>query len=83
MNVMKAILKAAEVAGGQAALARLIGVSPPAITQWINGVRPVPPARAVQIEQVTSISKKLLCPSFPWEKDEFALKCAVINKDVF
>lgn len=66
MSVKKAVNQAAEILGGKAALAKAVGVSPPAITQWVNGVRPVPPARAKSIEALTGVSRKKLCPSFPW-----------------
>lgn len=37
-----------------AAFARLIGVSQPVVSGWVNGVAPVPEKRAVQIEIATS-----------------------------
>lgn len=47
-------MRAAEVAGSIAALARQIGVSAPAVHEWRNDDRPVPIERCVQIEQVTA-----------------------------
>jgi DNA-binding transcriptional regulator YdaS (Cro superfamily) len=38
--------------GGVAAIARLLGVSQPAVSQWLRDGR-LPPARAVQIEAIT------------------------------
>lgn len=38
--------------GGVAATARLLGVSQPAVSQWLRDGR-LPPARAVQIEAIT------------------------------
>lgn len=38
--------------GNQSNLARRLGISPAAITQWI--VDGVPPARAIEIEKMTS-----------------------------
>lgn len=41
---------ACDLAGGQASLARLLGVSVPTVNQWIHGVRPVPPKWASAME---------------------------------
>lgn len=49
-----AILKAAELMGGQASLARAMGVQPPTVNQWAKGDRPVPAERCPQIEAITS-----------------------------
>lgn len=50
----KPILVACSIAGSQAALSRAIGVSPPTISQWISGARPVPAERCPEIERATS-----------------------------
>lgn len=65
-----AVERAAEIVGGKSALARLIGVTAPTVQQWVRGDRPVPAARAVQIERVTdgAVTRTALCPSFPWAK---------------
>jgi len=68
MQPSEAVAKAAEIAGSKAALARVAGVKAPTVHQWINDERPVPPARAVLIEQETGVSRRDLCPSFPWEE---------------
>lgn len=47
------ILKACTVLGGQAELARLLGVTPGAINQWCNGRREVPAERCPSIERLT------------------------------
>ena len=49
-----AIQSAADHLGGQAALARAIGVAPPTVNQWIKGKRPVPVEQCLAIEQATS-----------------------------
>lgn len=49
-----AISTAATQVGGQAHLARLLGVAPPTVSQWASGIRPVPPERCVEIERVTN-----------------------------
>lgn len=48
---MDAIDKAAEAVGSQAALAKALGVTPMAVTQWKK--RGVPPERCRDIEQAT------------------------------
>lgn len=47
------ILKAADILGGQASLARAMGVQPPTVHQWAKGDRPIPAERCPQIEQLT------------------------------
>lgn len=47
------ILCACEIAGGQSSLAKILGVSPPTINQWIKGVRPIPVERCSAIERAT------------------------------
>ena len=60
---MSAIKQAIEqFPGGQAALARLLGVSPQAVNQWVTGVRPVPPKHAIAIEKATGTSRFDLRP---------------------
>lgn len=44
---------ACEKIGGQAALARVLGVKPPTVNQWVNGDRPVPAERCPAIEKAT------------------------------
>ncbi len=59
-----AVLRASKFLGGNAALARAIGVKPPTVQQWVNGERPVPPNRCVAIERLTSgtVTRKHLRP---------------------
>lgn len=57
---------ACEIAGGGAALARLLEVSHPTVSQWINGTRPVPTNRCVEIEQQTGVSRRALRPQDWW-----------------
>lgn len=49
-----ALAMACSVAGSQSALARAIGVTPPLLSQWKSGVRPIPIERCVAIERATS-----------------------------
>lgn len=53
-----ALQRAAAIAGGQAALARLVGVRPQTYQQWANGQRPVPPRRAYRIEVATGCDRR-------------------------
>ncbi|WP_082133669.1 YdaS family helix-turn-helix protein [Vogesella sp. EB] len=48
-----ALDRAWKIAGSKAALAKLAGVKPPVIQQWLKGERPIPPARCVLIEKGT------------------------------
>lgn len=52
MNI-EPINKAADACGGQAHLAKAIGVTPAAVNQWVNGLRPVPPGRCIAIEKAS------------------------------
>ncbi|WP_409219040.1 helix-turn-helix domain-containing protein [Escherichia coli] len=45
--------QACAVVGGQSAMARLLGVSPPSVNQWIKGVRQLPAERCPAIERAT------------------------------
>lgn len=51
---MGKIRAACESVGGPAALARHLGVSPGAVSQWISGHRPVPIQHCLAIERATS-----------------------------
>ncbi len=46
-----ALKKACELAGGQAALAKLLGVTPGAVYQWVVGKRPIPAEQCPRIER--------------------------------
>ncbi len=51
---------AIEIAGSARALAKILNVTPMAVSQWKD--RGVPAERAVSIEQATGVSRKLLRP---------------------
>ena len=61
---MDALHRAIQRAGGQAALAKVVGVSPQAVGQWVNHRRPIPLRRAIEIEHWTGgeISRDELRP---------------------
>jgi DNA-binding transcriptional regulator YdaS (Cro superfamily) len=48
---MEALQRAIERAGGQAALANVMNVTPQAVSQWVHSRRPIPLSRAIAIEQ--------------------------------
>lgn len=49
-----AINRAIAIAGGKAALARGIGVSPASVTHWIKGKNALTPTNAKKIEKLTN-----------------------------
>jgi len=69
VSVKEALKIAVDIFGTEKNLAGQLGVRPPTVNQWLSGVRPVPPKRAIQIEAIThgSSKKEDLCPNFPWE----------------
>lgn len=52
-HINKGIKKAARIVGSSSALAAALGVSPPAVCQWLHKKRPVPAKRCKQIEKAT------------------------------
>jgi len=69
MTPAQAAQKAAQILGSQAELARRLQIRTPTVSQWCSGGRPIPAARALQIETATGgeVRRQELCPSFPWE----------------
>ena len=45
--------KACRIVGGQAALAKILGISRMVVHQWVKGYSPLPIKRCVAIEQAT------------------------------
>lgn len=66
---MNAIQSACDAVGGQAELARTLNVSPSAIQQWRNGVRPIPAERCPLIERATGgvVRCEDLRPDVAWD----------------
>lgn len=60
---MSPLERASQHFGSQAALARALGVTPMAVSQWKK--RGIPPWQAVAIEQLTGgeINRRELCPA--------------------
>lgn len=70
MTPTQAVREAARIVGSQSDLAKSLAVSAPTVSQWCSGDRPVPAARALQIESITKgeVRRGDLCPSFPWDE---------------
>lgn len=63
--IMDHFLIAVERAGGKSALAKAIGVSPQALSNWVAR-ESVPPKYAALIERETGVPADFLCPDIPW-----------------
>lgn len=59
---MTPIQQAVEIAGGQASLARMLGVSGSFVSQLVAGHRPVPAKKCAAIEKATGITREELRP---------------------
>ena len=62
------IERACYLAGGQVRLARILGIAPPTLNQWIKRTRPIPIKRCIQIEKATNrlVSCEELYPDLDW-----------------
>jgi DNA-binding transcriptional regulator YdaS (Cro superfamily) len=63
-----ALKKAIENAGGCAALAKKLGISPPAVSQW----KRVPHTRVLTVEKLTGVSRYQLRPDLYGSSPEVA-----------
>lgn len=71
-TTQSAIARACEVVGGQATLAGHLDVTPATVSQWCNGVRPIPAERCPQIEKITrergaTVRCEELRPDVAWD----------------
>jgi len=67
---MNAIATAAtKIEGGQAALARLLEVSPQAVNQWCRGLRQIPEKHCPAIEAATGVRCEAMRPDVVWTRD--------------
>ena len=68
MKKLSPIERACYLAGGQARLARVLGVMAPTVNQWIKGIRPIPLDRCVDIEKATNqmVTCEELYPDLDW-----------------
>ncbi|OYO27902.1 helix-turn-helix domain-containing protein [Janthinobacterium sp. PC23-8] len=62
------VARACGIVGSQAALAKILCVSPAVVNQWIKGIRPIPDKQCPKIEIATSgaVRCETLCPDFDW-----------------
>lgn len=72
MRSMEAIQRAIQVFGSQAAMASVLGVKQPTISEWLRGERPIPAERCPQIERETRrLGQPILCeelrPDVAWD----------------
>ncbi|MDQ2762679.1 MAG: helix-turn-helix domain-containing protein [Pseudomonadota bacterium] len=66
--------KAVIAAGGQAALARAVGVSQPSVWHWIHKSRRVPAEFVIPVETATGVSRHALRPDlYPRENAKRAV----------
>lgn len=56
------LARAVEIAGGQSAFARLVGVSQPTVWAWLDKSRPLPAEFVLKTEAETGISRHDLRP---------------------
>ena len=63
-KTFKPVADAAKKVGSMNALALLLGVQPPTVHQWRNGIRPVPVDKCLAIEKATGglVTRKQLRP---------------------
>lgn len=63
-----AIKSACLYVGGQAEMAKRLGISSPTVNQWANGVRQVPAERCPEIEKATlgAVRCEDLRPDIDW-----------------
>lgn len=64
MSIMsyEALKQAVEKAGGQAALARAVGISQPSVWHWLHRSRRIPAEFVVAVEAATGIDRRTLRP---------------------
>ena len=65
----EALVRALEAAGGQAALARAVGVSQPSVWHWVHKSKRVPAEYALAVEGATGVSRHDLRPDL-YPRDE-------------
>jgi DNA-binding transcriptional regulator YdaS (Cro superfamily) len=63
-----ALRQAIVLAGGQSVLARHVGLTPPSVSHWLCGRRPLPAKHAAAIEALLKgrVRARQLLPQFPW-----------------
>lgn len=68
ISSITAIKTACGHVGGQAEMAKRLGISPPTVNQWINGTRQIPARRCPEIEKATfgAVRCEDLRPDIDW-----------------
>lgn len=86
MSTTNAIQIACDSVGGQAALARMLSVSPPTVQQWRSGLRPIPAERCPLIERATggAVRCEDLRPDVAWDvlRMQASQACAETGREV-
>lgn len=62
MTPLDALKRAIEIAGGQAALARMCDLAQPTVWSWLHRTRQVTPEHVLKVEAATGIPKEDLRP---------------------
>jgi DNA-binding transcriptional regulator YdaS (Cro superfamily) len=68
MEDEKPISRACRIIGGASQMARSLGITPPSVSQWISGSRPIPAERCPAIERATggAVTCEELRPDVDW-----------------
>jgi len=74
MSTPTPLEKAVSLLGGQRGAARLLGVSPGMVWQWLNGRRPLPPEHCGLLESATAeqgdaVTAEELLPEITFQRD--------------
>lgn len=68
-QAQRALVEAVRLAGGQSAMARLVGVAQPSVWKWLNRSTPLPAEHVLAIEVATGVSRYDLRPDI-YPRDE-------------
>lgn len=63
----EALVRACDLVGGQAALARVLKVTPVSVHDWVHLKRPLPSEHCPVIEEATGVTCEELLPAFRWD----------------
>lgn len=68
MDKNESVSRAVTKVGGVTKMANILGVTPPTVSQWISGVRSVPPRQCYAIEQASQceVTRRELRPNDWW-----------------
>lgn len=68
MDIPTPICRVIQITGGQTALAKKLGVTPPTVHQWVSGARQVPAERCPDIEALVDgqVTCEQLRPDVNW-----------------